>query len=101
MFGFKDHVYFNHSTEYREFYLVAFRFVLLLERKSRNEKRNKKLFPLLACICVFCRCVCVCVRESVYVCGVLSRKQIEGSKGFELVWLPAWVQAKATAEAAG
>lgn len=45
--------------------------------------------------------MCVCESESVYVCGVLSRKQIEGSKGFELVWLPAWVQAKATAEAAG
>lgn len=39
--------------------------------------------------------VCVCERES-----VLSRKRIEGSKGFEFVWLPAWVQAKATAEAA-
>lgn len=41
-FGFKDHLYFNHSTEYREFYLMVFFFVCRLKGNTKRNATQRK-----------------------------------------------------------
>lgn len=44
-FCFKDHIYFNHSTEYREYYLM----VLSLERKQETKLQENYFHVSVMC----------------------------------------------------